>query len=396
MIKVLATGIIENNFGYPSILHGLQEVLKELYGDDFKLIYYQTTPFNKDVLSDFDIKMRTVPFSLKALPYRSLTDETTKEFINDVKESDMIVDLKGICFRDDQYKNKFSLKQSLFSSISVLNSFRFLTVGKIFRKKTVKNTCSFGPMKKKTNRKSAAFACNHLFDVVSAREINSRNALIDDAKVDKGVLLSPDIANMMRFEKSESSQEEIIGVSVSHKINGKWDGEESYIDCIIGLCAHIDDKYKLPIIIIPNETSPLTDVDDVSISTTMQELLKERGVGVDILDSENMSSTELKNVIASCEVVVSSRYHSCVAALSSGVPTLVIGWHHKYDELLQLYGQEEWGISTEDCTEERLIRIFDSFWENRQISRNTVSEKFADVRKAVLTTSEELFSLKGE
>lgn len=62
-----------------------------------------------------------------------------------------------------------------------------------------------------------------------------------------------------------------------------------------------------------------------------------------------------------CEVMVASRYHSCVAALSAGVPTLVIGWHYKYDELLNLYGQDKWIISCDNCTSDKLISLFNDF-----------------------------------
>ena len=104
-----------------------------------------------------------------------------------------------------------------------------------------------------------------------------------------------------------------------------------------------------------------------------------------------MNSTQVKKIIAGCEVLVASRYHSCVAALSSGVPVLVVGWHHKYDELLSLYGQDKWALSTENCTSEKLINAFDSFWESREKERGTIKEKYIDVRKALIEAGKELF-----
>lgn len=42
MIKVLTiTNEIENNFDYPSILYGVNEFLKILYENDYRLINYQ-------------------------------------------------------------------------------------------------------------------------------------------------------------------------------------------------------------------------------------------------------------------------------------------------------------------------------------------------------------------
>jgi len=390
MIKVLATGVkIEDNFGGPSILHGIQEVLTELYDNDYELTYYQITPFNEYSSRDFNFKIRTVPISIKNIGFAFLKYKETKEFIRDIKSSDIVVDLYGICFSDNFKPKKFSFFKMLIGSIY---SFRMLSFAKFYRRKTVKNTCSFGPMKSKMNQRSAAFACKHLFDVVSAREIKSRDALLYDANVKKEILLSPDIANMMTFSKDKNIDKNIIGISTSHQIIRQWKGEEGYVDCIVNLCRHISQTCNKSIVLIPNEVQPISDFNDITVSLEIQDKLKKEDIHVEIIDSAHMSSTELKNIIASCEVVIASRYHSCVAALSSGIPVLVVGWHYKYEELLRWYGQDKWGISTVNCTSEKLISTFDSFWKNRDESKKIISEKYPEVRKAVLEAGKILFS----
>ena len=390
MIKVLATGVkIEDNFGGPSILHGVQEVLDELYGNDYELTYYQITPFNEYASCDFNFKIRTVPVSIKNLGFALLKDKDMKELIRDINSSDIVVDLYGICFSDNFIPKKNSFIRMLIGSIY---SFRISSIAKFYRRKIVKNTCSFGPMKNKITQKSAAFACKYLFDVVSAREIKSRDALLYDAKVKKEILLSPDIANMMTFSKDENIDKKIIGISTSHQIIRQWKGEEGYVDCIANLCRHISQTCSKSIVLIPNEVQPISDFNDIIVSLEIQDKLKKEGIHVEIIDSAHMSSTELKNIIASCEVVIASRYHSCVAALSSGVPVLVVGWHYKYEELLHWYGQDKWGISTAQCTSEKLISTFNSFWKNRDESKKIISDKYPEVRKAVLEAGKILFS----
>lgn len=389
MIKILATGVkIEDNFGGPSILHGLQELLAELNGNDYELIYYQTTPFNEYSSRDFNFKIKTVPFSFKNFEFALLKNKEMKELIRDIKSSDIVVDLYGICFSDNLNPKKFSYLEMFFTAYT----FKMLTTAKFFRRKTVKNTCSFGPMKSKLNQKSAAFACNHLFDLVSAREAKSRDALIYDAKVKKEIFLSPDIANMMTFSNNKIFDENKIGISTSHQIIRQWKGKTGYVECIVNLCIHISHTYGISIILIPNEVQQSSDINDITVSREIQDKLKKEGIRVDVIDSAHMSSKELKNIIASCEIIVASRYHSCVAALSSGVPTLVVGWHYKYEELLHWYGQDEWGIPTGECTSEKLISTFDSLWEKRDESKKIIAEKYPKVRKAVIETGKILFS----
>ena len=106
-----------------------------------------------------------------------------------------------------------------------------------------------------------------------------------------------------------------------------------------------------------------------------------------------MTCQELKNEIASCEVLVASRYHSCVAGLSAGVPTLVIGWHWKYEELLTLYGQEEWVLPTELCGKDILITKFTDFWRNRKAIKKELIETGINVYKECFEKGKEMFQI---
>jgi polysaccharide pyruvyl transferase WcaK-like protein len=50
------------------------------------------------------------------------------------------------------------------------------------------------------------------------------------------------------------------------------------------------------------------------------------------------STLQTKALIGCAKFVIGSRFHGIVSALTAGVPPLVIGWSHKYEELLADYG----------------------------------------------------------
>lgn len=56
------------------------------------------------------------------------------------------------------------------------------------------------------------------------------------------------------------------------------------------------------------------------------------------------SALVTKAVIGVAELIVSSRFHGLVSALSSGVPALACGWSHKYAELMADYGRADWAV----------------------------------------------------
>src|SRR5690606_9348109 len=61
-----------------------------------------------------------------------------------------------------------------------------------------------------------------------------------------------------------------------------------------------------------------------------------------------LSAKEVKGVIGSSYLVVSSRFHGVASALSQAVPCLATSWNHKYEMLFSDFGQTNTIIRVED------------------------------------------------
>lgn len=57
-----------------------------------------------------------------------------------------------------------------------------------------------------------------------------------------------------------------------------------------------------------------------------------------------MSPEEIRELIARCEALVASRFHAMIGALEKSTPTLLIGWSHKYKEVLDMFGLGEYAV----------------------------------------------------
>ena len=64
--------------------------------------------------------------------------------------------------------------------------------------------------------------------------------------------------------------------------------------------------------------------------------------GVPVLEEED--PIRLKGLIGTGVVLVGSRFHALLAALSQGVPVIATGWSHKYPALLEDYGCPEFSL----------------------------------------------------
>ncbi|HMJ14526.1 MAG TPA: polysaccharide pyruvyl transferase family protein [Polyangiaceae bacterium] len=67
----------------------------------------------------------------------------------------------------------------------------------------------------------------------------------------------------------------------------------------------------------------------------------------------------LKAELASAAIVVGSRFHALVGALSSGTPTIAVGWSHKYEELMRDYGLDNASVRVADF--ERVAALLDQW-----------------------------------
>ena len=61
---------------------------------------------------------------------------------------------------------------------------------------------------------------------------------------------------------------------------------------------------------------------------------------VTVVDA-SVNAADVHRIIAACDVVVTSRFHAMVGALVCAKPVLVLGWSHKYREVMALFGLED-------------------------------------------------------
>jgi len=98
--------------------------------------------------------------------------------------------------------------------------------------------------------------------------------------------------------------------------------------------------------------------DDYEFSVAVAEVFKKQGCIV-TFEKKNLELNELIAVYQSIDLIVTSRFHSMLLALSSSVPCYVLGWSDKYEELAKLYQQSDYCASVADFSKESFIKFLD-------------------------------------
>jgi colanic acid/amylovoran biosynthesis protein len=109
---------------------------------------------------------------------------------------------------------------------------------------------------------------------------------------------------------------------------------------------------------------------DMSVIKEVEKLLD---ISIPVI--ENNDPVKLKGILKTAFVVIGSRFHGLVGALSQGVPTLCVGWSHKYEALFEDY-EFKMGLmnpkSLSDQILENKLNVFFDKKENDQMRTRLV------------------------
>lgn len=390
MNKIFAYGVnLSKNFGGPSIVSGFVDTLKAVDADSKIVVYCSDSVENSESLgAAVSIKVLSVGskqilisfFLRKWLGITFYKKELVREFWEDFNDANIVVNLYGICFCDKFGGAGSCMLSRVKGALSAVLQFPINFIAKLENKRSVKCTASYGPVTRKRTQFAVWFATRFCFDRMIAREKESLEVIKKMAGNNYAVMLSPDIANAMKCSvRGERAEYGKVGISVSFQIIKQWGGDKAmYYNCIRSLIEKILQLGCGAVVLLPNEIKGKGIFDDIVVANEIKKMFA-GNEQVAVHDVGLKNAIETKDEIASCDVFVASRYHSCVAALSAGVPLLVVGWHYKYENLLGLYGQGEWLLSTNDCTPEVLVAKFCKFWDARENIRRELKARAGNV-----------------
>jgi colanic acid/amylovoran biosynthesis protein len=86
-----------------------------------------------------------------------------------------------------------------------------------------------------------------------------------------------------------------------------------------------------------------------------------------------MDAARAKGIVASCELVVGSRFHALLGALSCGVPAVAVGWAHKYDELFADFGVPQLSLGPAPTADELRAAVDEVFEDRATIGREVAT-----------------------
>ena len=310
------------------------------------------------------------------LPYRWLAAGPLKAYF----ENDILVDASGISFTDDR----------TFANV-LINALWFLPAV-ISGIPSVKVSQSLGPFTKWYVKLFSNLTLKHV-DYIVCRGKQSYD--YTTAYLQKENIYNlPDTAFCLRPENDENTAALLNSLKIQKAayivvgpsfVMRDFLGEGVYTRIVADTLNQLSTKTAIPFVFVPHSWNHSKKLgvdsvnDDYSVCCDIIRQLNP-DVRYSIVDHE-MSARECKSVIGNAYMAIGSRYHFLIAALSSGVPAMALGWSHKYRELFREFQSEEYVLEYQDMTQEKVVQLAQKLLCNRDVLYTKINELLPDVKK---------------
>jgi polysaccharide pyruvyl transferase WcaK-like protein len=272
--------------------------------------------------------------------------------IRAVRASAATVDLAGISFADGR-------SPALLGYNVVMSLFPFLAGAHV-----VKGSQAIGPAEKLATRIAARAVLPRMTTICARGEVTRKHL---DALGLRNVVDAADLAFLMHgwgeseympSDPSEGGSRKVVVVMPSSVVDSY--AHAAGIDHV-GITAEVIDRMSAAgnaVIVVPHsfrengERGRMNDgpvVDDIESRVTVQATFINR----------DLDPRELREIIRAADVAVAGRFHGMVSALEVGTPPVVVGWSHKYGEVLNQFNAAGQGLSVEELSADTLYAAVD-------------------------------------
>lgn len=196
-----------------------------------------------------------------------------------------------------------------------------------------------------------AYATEHLRRVhrIVVRESYSQRYLAGIG-VTSNVTLLPDPAFSLRAEATELPpaiermiESGALGVNLTPLLGRYRDEPGQWVDEAANWVSALVGQLESPVLLIPHVMQPGND--DMAFLAEVRARVSAPTGRLQLLEGYDLSSRQLKGVISRLRAFVGARTHATIAALSTNVPTLSIGYSVKARGINRdLFGHEDWVV----------------------------------------------------
>lgn len=265
----------------------------------------------------------------------------------------------------------------------------FLRLNKLvkrFRKKLVIWGASIGPFPQKEGMRDIIEALK-MADLITVRESKTFEYL-KSIGVTENIKLVADSAFILSGMNSlpidnffQNIHNDILGFNISPILEHYMMGAKNdmVLEQSIIFLRKVINEMKLYVLLIPHVTKRTYNNDYIFMQEIFNNLKGSRMIS---LIPPIYNAMHMKYIISRCRFFIGARTHSTIAALSTAVPTLSIGYSMKANGINEdIFGSQNFLIGIKDFSAKELFNKFNEILTREREIQNILLEKFPKIRE---------------
>lgn len=311
-------------------------------------------------------------------------------WIRALEEADIVGDVRG----GDSFSDIYGMGRFLIGFLAAWTA--VLVKGSI-----VQFPQTFGPYKNPISRFLAKYLLRRS-SLIMARDKESQRLAQNYVGKRRQVLLCPDVAFSLEAVKLENVvtdpplnasgvPQDLIGLNVNglmynggYSRNNMFGLKMDYRALLPRLVEALLAEHQGELWLVPHAYAPAGNVESdpeacEKVRSSLPSALKQR---VRIVTG-NYDCYELKGLIGNCDFFIGSRMHSCIAALSQGVPCVGIAYSRKFEGVFDTVGLGDWVVDGRKVGNQEAITRVLALYKKREQTRVQLIESAAETRSKV-------------
>lgn len=265
-------------------------------------------------------------------------------WFRELRHADAVIDLSAISYVGPPTG---SLRAAL------LRRFRYFSVSHALRRPFLAWTQSYGPFTTRSIRILARADLSRL-PTIYCRGRHATDA-VRTLLPSASTRTFPDVATVLPYDRERGAEilqefgatrDTTATVSPSSVLYSRGVGSGTTNSHVVEMAEIVEHLTNVghDVVLVPHTFRP-NRPDPRLCDAAVASLVRDRAAhNRTIVIDDDLSPIDLKSVISQASLHVGARYHSVVAALSSGVPCLSLSWHPKYRDIMRFYGVEDYVV----------------------------------------------------
>jgi polysaccharide pyruvyl transferase WcaK-like protein len=146
----------------------------------------------------------------------------------------------------------------------------------------------------------------------------------------------------------DAIDKDFIVVMPSAVVRGIYESTgANYVSAMSALVADIRHKTGCSVVIAPHSYRAGLPEGRMNDGPVCREVAEACSSDTQVLGLDfDLTAGELRHLVAHSSVLVTSRFHAMISGLATSTPTVVVGWSHKYKEVLDDFGLASLGLDS--------------------------------------------------